>query len=147
MDSKVTVLAGDGTGPEISVVGVGVMTVVCEKFGHRMSYEYVVCGTGTINKVGDPFPEATYQAYKNADAAPLLAVGDPKFDNDPTTKVHPEQGLLTMCKKPGLFVNIRPVQTFRYLLHKFPLRAELMDGTDLLCIRELTGGMCFDEKC
>ena len=74
------------------------------------------------------------------------AVGDPKFDNDPTAKVRPEQGLLAMRKKLGLFANIRPVQTFKCLLHKSPLRAELVDGADFLCIRELTGGMYFGEK-
>ena len=101
---------------------------------------------GAIDKVGDPFPEATYQACKNADAVLFSAVGDPKFDNDPTAKVRPEQGLLAMRKKLGLFANIRPVQTFKCLLHKSPLRAELVDGADFLCIRELTGGMYFGEK-
>ena len=136
MDFKIAVLAGDGIGPEISAVGVDVMTAVCEKFGHKVSYEYAVCGADAIDKVGDPFPEATYQACKN----------DPKFDNDPTAKVRPEQGLLAMRKKLGLFANIRPVQTFKCLLHKSPLRAELVDGADFLCIRELTGGMYFGEK-
>ena len=146
MDFKIAVLAGDGIGPEISAVGVDVMTAVCEKFGHKVSYEYAVCGADAIDKVGDPFPEATYQACKNADAVLFSAVGDPKFDNDPTAKVRPEQGLLAMRKKLGLFANIRPVQTFKCLLHKSPLRAELVDGADFLCIRELTGGMYFGEK-
>ena len=146
MDFKIAVLAGDGIGPEISAVGVDVMTAVCEKFGHKVNYEYAVCGADAIDKVGDPFPEATYQACKNADAVLFSAVGDPKFDNDPTAKVRPEQGLLAMRKKLGLFANIRPVQTFKCLLHKSPLRAELVDGADFLCIRELTGGMYFGEK-
>ena len=139
-------LAGDGIGPEISTVGVDVMTAVCEKFGHKVNYEYAICGADAIDKVGDPFPEATYEACKNADAVLFSAVGDPKFDNDPTAKVRPEQGLLAMRKKLGLFANIRPVQTFKCLLHKSPLRAELVDGADFLCIRELTGGMYFGEK-
>ena len=141
MDFKIAVLAGDGIGPEISTVGVDVMTAVCEKFGHKVNYEYAICGADAIDKVGDPFPEATYEACKNADAVLFSAVGDPKFDNDPTAKVRPEQGLLAMRKKLGLFANIRPVQTFKCLLHKSPLRAELVDGADFLCIRELTGGM------
>ena len=74
------------------------------------------------------------------------AVGDPKFDNDPTAKVRPEQGLLAMRKKLGLFANIRPVQTFKCLIHKSPLRAELVENADFICIRELTGGMYFGEK-
>ena len=90
MDFKIAVLAGDGIGPEISVQGVAVMSAVCEKFGHRVSYQHAVCGADAIDKVGDP-----------------------RFDNDPTAKVRPEQGLLAMRKKLGLFANIRPVQTFR----------------------------------
>ena len=131
-DFKIAVLAGDGIGPEISAVGVDVMTAVCEKFGHKVSYEYAVCGADAIDKVGDPFPEATYQACKNADAVLFSAVGDPKFDNDPTAKVRPEQGLLAMRKKLGLFANIRPVQTFKCLLHKSPLRKELVEGADFI---------------
>ena len=146
MELKVAVLAGDGIGPEISAVGVDVMTAVCEKFGHQVSYEYALCGAHAIDEVGAPFPEETYQICKNADAVLFSAVGDPKFDNDPTAKVRPEQGLLAMRKKLGLFANIRPVQTFKCLLHKSPLRAELVEGADFLCIRELTGGMYFGEK-
>ena len=146
MDFKIAVLAGDGIGPEISVQGVNVMSAVCEKFGHKVSYEYAICGADAIDQVGDPFPETTYQVCKEADAELFSAVGDPKFDNNPTAKVRPEQGLLAMRKKLGLFANIRPVQTFKCLLHKSPLRAELVEGADFLCIRELTGGMYFGEK-
>ena len=146
MDFKIAVLAGDGIGPEISVQGVDVMSAVCEKFGHKVSYEYAICGADAIDKVGDPFPEETYEVCKNADAVLFSAVGDPKFDNDPTAKVRPEQGLLAMRKKLGLFANIRPVQTFKCLIHKSPLRAELVENADFICIRELTGGMYFGEK-
>lgn len=146
MDFKIAVLAGDGIGPEISVQGVDVMTAVCEKFNHTVSYKYALCGAHAIDEVGDPFPEDTYRICKEADAVLFSAVGDPKFDNDPTAKVRPEQGLLAMRKKLGLFANIRPVQTFKCLLHKSPLRAELVEGADFLCIRELTGGMYFGEK-
>ena len=146
MDFKIAVLAGDGIGPEISIQGVEVMSAVCEKFGHKVNYEYAICGADAIDKVGDPFPEETYRVCKNADAVLFSAVGDPKFDNDPTAKVRPEQGLLAMRKKLGLFANIRPVQTFKCLVHKSPLRAELVEGADFLCIRELTGGMYFGEK-
>lgn len=146
MELKIAVLAGDGIGPEISAVGVDVMTAVCKKFGHTVQYEYALCGADAIDKVGDPFPEETYQTCCRADAVLFSAVGDPKFDNDPTAKVRPEQGLLAMRKKLGLFANIRPVQTFKCLLHKSPLRAELVDGSDFICIRELTGGMYFGQK-
>ena len=146
MKFNIAVLPGDGIGPEISVQGVNVMSAVCEKFGHEVSYEYGICGADAIDKVGDPFPEETYQICKKADAVLFSAVGDPKFDNDPTAKVRPEQGLLAMRKKLGLFANIRPVQTFNCLIHKSPLRPELVENADFICIRELTGGMYFGEK-
>ena len=146
MKFKIAVLAGDGIGPEISKVGVDVMNAVCKKFGHEVSYEYAICGADAIDKVGDPFPEETFQACMRADAVLFSAVGDPKFDNDPTAKVRPEQGLLAMRKKLGLYANIRPMQTFKSLLHKSPLKAELVDGADFITIRELTGGMYFGEK-
>lgn len=146
MDFKIAVLAGDGIGPEISVQGVNVMKAVCAKFGHKVEFSYAICGADAIDKVGDPFPESTYQVCRDADAVLFSAVGDPKFDNNPTAKVRPEQGLLAMRKKLGLFANVRPVQTFKCLLHKSPLRPELVEGADFLCIRELTGGMYFGEK-
>ena len=146
MKLKIAVLPGDGIGPEIMKQGVAVMNAICEKFGHEVSYKEAICGADAIDKVGDPFPEETYNTCKEADAVLFAAVGDPKFDNDPTAKVRPEQGLLAMRKKLGLFANIRPVQTFKCLLHKSPLRAELVEGADFICIRELTGGMYFGEK-
>lgn len=146
MNLKIAVLPGDGIGPEISRQGVDVMTAVCERFGHNVSYEYAICGADAIDKVGDPFPEETFKTCMNADAVLFSAVGDPKFDNDPTAKVRPEQGLLAMRKKLGLFANIRPVETFDCLIHKSPLKDELVSGADFICIRELTGGMYFGEK-
>ena len=146
MDFKIAVLPGDGIGPEISKQGVDVMTAVCEKFGHNVTYKYGLCGADAIDKVGDPFPQETFEICREADAVLFSAVGDPKFDNDPTAKVRPEQGLLAMRKQLGLFANIRPVETFKCLIHKSPLRAELVEGADFICIRELTGGMYFGEK-
>ena len=146
MKFKIAVLAGDGIGPEISKVGVDVMSAVCKKFGHQVTYEYAICGADAIDKVGDHFPEETFQTCMRADAVLFSAVGDPKFDNDPTAKVRPEQGLLAMRKKLGLYANIRPMQTFKSLLHKSPLKAELVDGADFITIRERTGGMYFGEK-
>ncbi|MBO7479212.1 MAG: 3-isopropylmalate dehydrogenase [Bacteroidales bacterium] len=146
MDFKIAVLAGDGIGPEISKQGVDVMSAVCAKFGHKVSYKEAICGAAAIDAVGDPFPEDTFQACMEADAVLFSAVGDPKFDNDPTAKVRPEQGLLAMRKKLGLFANIRPVETFDCLIHKSPLREDLVRGADFICIRELTGGMYFGEK-
>ncbi len=146
MDLKIAVLPGDGIGPEISEQGVAVMSAVCDKFGHKVAYDYAICGADAIDKVGDPFPEETFKKCMDADAVLFSAVGDPKFDNDPTAKVRPEQGLLAMRKKLGLFANIRPVETFECLIHKSPLKDELVRGADFICIRELTGGMYFGEK-
>ena len=146
MKLKIAVLPGDGIGPEISAQGVEVTKAVCEKFGHEVSFEHALCGADAIDKVGDPFPEETFRICQEANAVLFSAVGDPKYDNDPTAKVRPEQGLLAMRKKLGLFANIRPVQTFPCLLHKSPLKDELVEGADFICIRELTGGMYFGEK-
>ena len=111
MKLKIAVLAGDGIGPEISEQGVAVMEAVCRKFGHEVSFTPALCGAAAIDAVGDPFPEETFRICQEADAVLFSAVGDPKFDNDPTAKVRPEQGLLAMRKKLGLFANIRPVET------------------------------------
>ena len=146
MELKIAVLPGDGIGPEISAQGVNVMTAVCERFGHHVTYEYALCGADAIEKVGDPFPEETFEACMRADAVLFSAVGDPKYDNDPSAKVRPEQGLLAMRKRLGLFANVRPVETFDCLIHKSPLKDELVRGADFICIRELTGGMYFGEK-
>ena len=126
--------------------GVAVTDAIARKFGHEVTYTPALCGADAIDKVGDPFPEETYKACREADAVLFAAVGHPKYDNDPTAKVRPEQGLLAMRKRLGLFANIRPVQTFKCLLHKSPLKDELIAGADFICIRELTGGMYFGEK-
>lgn len=146
MKLKIAVLAGDGIGPEISKVGVDVMNAVVKRFGHEITYTQAICGAAAIDEVGDPFPEETFRTCQEADAVFFSAVGDPKFDNNPAAKVRPEQGLLAMRKKLGLYANIRPVQTFSCLLHKSPLKDELVRGADFVCIRELTGGMYFGEK-
>ena len=146
MKLNIAVLAGDGIGPEISVQGVAVMKAVCKKFNHSVTFKEAICGADAIEKVGDPFPQETFEICREADAVLFSAVGDPKFDNDPTAKVRPEQGLLAMRKKLGLFANIRPVQTFKCLVHNSPLKSDIVDGADFICIRELTGGMYFGEK-
>lgn len=146
MKLNIAVLAGDGIGPEISKQGVAVMAAVCKKFGHEVNFTEALVGAAAIDAVGDPFPDDTYNICKEADAVLFSSVGDPKFDNNPNATVRPEQGLLAMRKKLGLFANIRPVQTFDCLIHKSPLKDELVRGTDFICIRELTGGMYFGEK-
>ena len=146
MKLNIAVLAGDGIGPEIMQQGVAVVKAVAERFAHDVSFTPALCGAAAIERVGNPFPEETFTTCMNADAVLFAAVGDPKFDNDPTARVRPEQGLLAMRKRLGLFANIRPVQTFTGLIHKSPLKDEIVSGADFVCIRELTGGMYFGEK-
>ena len=122
------------------------MEAVARKFQHEFTYEEAIVGAHAIDLVGDPYPAATHDVCMRADAVLFAAVGDLKYDNDPTSKVRPEQGLLAMRKKLGLFANVRPVATFDCLLHKSPLKDELLRGADFVVIRELTGGMYFGEK-
>ncbi len=146
MKLKIAVLAGDGIGPEIMKQGIAVLDAIAMKYGHEFEYEHALCGAHAIDAVGDPYPEATHEVCMQSDAVLFAAVGDLKYDNNPTAKVRPEQGLLAMRKKLGLYANVRPVATFDCLLHKSPLKEELLRGADFVVIRELTGGMYFGEK-
>lgn len=143
MDLKIAVLPGDGIGPEIIEQAIKVVNAVCKKYGHSVEYSYGLTGAAAIDKTGQPYPEETHRICLEADAVLFGAIGDPRFDNDPKAKVRPEQGLLEMRKKLGLYANIRPVSTFRSLIHRSPLRQELVEGADFICIRELTGGIYF----
>lgn len=143
MKMKVAVLPGDGIGPEITEVAKKIVEAVADKFNHSVSFEYGSCGADAIDKYGNPYPEETHALCKKSDAVLFGAVGHPKFDNDPTAKVRPEQGLLAMRKRLGLYANLRPITTFESLIHQSPLRADLVKGADFLCVRELTGGLYF----
>ena len=146
MKLKIAILPGDGIGPEIMKQGVAVLDAIAAKYGHEFTYEEALVGAHAIDEVGDPYPEATHRICMEADAVLFAAVGSIKYDNNPTAKVRPEQGLLAMRKKLGLFANVRPVATFDCLLHNSPLKDELLKGADFVVIRELTGGMYFGEK-
>lgn len=146
MKLDIAVLPGDGIGPEIMAQGIAVVEAVARKFNHVVSFKEALTGAAAIDAVGNAFPNETFELCKKSDAVLFAAVGDPKYDNDPTAKVRPEQGLLAMRKKLGLFANIRPVQTFKCLVSKSPLKDEIVSGADFICIRELTGGMYFGEK-
>jgi len=143
MKLNIAVLPGDGIGPEITEQALKVTQAICEKFGHELSYKHGITGACAIDAVGNPYPDETHELCMNSDAVLFGAIGSPKYDNDPSAKVRPEQGLLNMRKKLGLYANIRPVATFPSLLHKSPLRADLVEGADFMCIRELTGGLYF----
>ncbi|MGN0230873.1 MAG: 3-isopropylmalate dehydrogenase [Muribaculaceae bacterium] len=143
MKLKIAVLPGDGIGPEIMNVALDVLKAVCEKYNHELEYKTALVGACAIDATGNPYPEETHQLCMESDAVLFGATGSPKYDNDPTAKVRPEQGLLAMRKRLGLYANIRPVTTFKSLVKKSPLRADLIDGADFMCIRELTGGMYF----
>ncbi|MBQ6299715.1 MAG: 3-isopropylmalate dehydrogenase [Bacteroidales bacterium] len=146
MKLNIAKLPGDGIGPEVVEEAVKVVEAVCRRFGHEVSWHFAFAGACAIDRFGDAFPEETYRTCLDADAVLFGAVGDPRYDNDPTAKVRPEQGLLAMRKKLGLYANLRPVETFKPLVHKSPLKENLVDGADFLVIRELTGGMYFGEK-
>lgn len=146
MELKIAVLPGDGIGPEISREGVKVLESIAQRFNHKFIYKFGLIGAAAIDAVGDPFPEETMRLCLESDAILFSCVGDPRFDNNPGAKVRPEQGLLKMRKSLELYANIRPITTFKSLLAKSPLKEEVIEGADFICVRELTGGMYFGEK-
>jgi len=146
MKLNIALLAGDGIGPEVIDQAVKVCDVVATKFNHEINWNPALTGAAAIDAVGEPYPDETHEICKNSDAVLFGAIGHPKFDNDPSAKVRPEQGLLKMRKALGLFANVRPTFTFPSLLDKSPLKRERIEGTDLVFLRELTGGIYFGEK-
>lgn len=145
MKLNIAVLPGDGIGPEIIEQALNVTKAICEKFGHELTYETAIVGACAIDACGDPYPESTHELCMKSDAVLFGAIGSPKYDNDPTAKVRPEQGLLAMRKKLGLYANIRPVNVFPSLIERSPLRTDLVKDADFVCIRELTGGLYFGK--
>jgi len=146
MKLKIALLAGDGIGPEVIEQAVKVSDAVAKKFNHDITWTPALTGAAAIDAVGDPYPPETHEVCASSDAVLFGAIGDPKYDNDPSAKVRPEQGLLRMRKALGLFANVRPTFTFPSLIDKSPLKKERIEGTDLVFLRELTGGIYFGKK-
>ncbi|KAB7530843.1 3-isopropylmalate dehydrogenase [Flagellimonas olearia] len=146
MKLNIALLAGDGIGPEVIDQAVKVSNAVAKKFGHEINWTPALTGAAAIDAVGEPYPDETHEVCANADAVLFGAIGHPRFDNDPSAKVRPEQGLLKMRQKLGLFANVRPTFTFPSLIDKSPLKRERIEGTDLIILRELTGGVYFGER-
>ena len=145
MNKNIAVLAGDGIGPEVVDQGLKAVRAIAKKCGHTFHFEEGIMGACAIDQTGNPYPDKTHELCMRSDAVLFGAIGHPRFDHDPTAKVRPEQGLLAMRKKLGLYANIRPISTFSSLLHKSPLKTELVEGADFVVIRELTGGIYFGE--
>ena len=146
MDVNIALLAGDGIGPEIIAEATKVLDRVAAKFGHRFDYREALVGACAIDATGDPYPDETHAICQAADAVLFGAIGDPKYDNDPKAPVRPEQGLLRMRKSLGLFANLRPIALFDTLTSRSPLKAEVVRGTDFICVRELTSGIYFGRQ-
>lgn len=145
MKAKIAVLPGDGIGPEVTGQAIAVLQKVAGKFGHEFAFEEGLIGGIAIDQTGSALPDETLRMCEGTNAILLGAVGGPKWDN-PTAPVRPEQGLLKIRKHFELFANLRPVKAYPALAQHTPLRAELLDGVDMLFVRELTGGIYFGPR-
>ncbi|HRE48262.1 MAG TPA: 3-isopropylmalate dehydrogenase [Aggregatilineales bacterium] len=145
MRANITVLAGDGIGPEVTNAAVTLLKEIAHRKGHAFTFQEALFGGCAIDAMGDPFPPETVSACENAAAVLLGAVGGPRWSS-PSAKVRPEQGLLRLRKHFGLFANLRPVRAYPALAQFAPLRADLLEGVDILFVRELTGGIYFGVR-
>ena len=146
MKLKIAVLPGDGIGPEVTNESIKVLKCIAEKYNHNIELSEGLVGAVAIEEHNDPYPDTTHDICKNSDAILFGAIGDPKYDNDPKARVRPEQGLLKMRKKLGLYANLRPTIIFESLLDMSPIKEDRITGTDILFVRELTGGIYFGER-
>jgi 3-isopropylmalate dehydrogenase len=142
LKSRIVLLPGDGIGPEVVSQALRVLKAIASRFGHQFEFAEHLIGGIAIDQTGEALPEETTVACKSSDAILLGAVGGPKWD-DPNARTRPEAGLLKIRKDLGLFANLRPIVTFDELLDSSPLKREIIEGTDILFFRELTGGLYF----
>ena len=146
MKKNITVILGDGIGPEVTQQSIKVLNAIAMQFGHQFRYEYHLMGADAIDKTGNPLPDETIESCLKTDAVLFGAIGHPKYDNDPMAKVRPEQGLLKLRKSLQLFANIRPITIYPSLHHLSPLKTKSLAGVDFTIYRELTGGIYFGKK-
>ncbi|MCU0419325.1 MAG: 3-isopropylmalate dehydrogenase [Cyclobacteriaceae bacterium] len=146
MNKKIVILPGDGIGKEVTAEGKRVLQKVADVFDHSFVFEEAQIGHEAIEATGNPLPDESLMKLKDCDAILFGAVGHPKYDNDPTLKVRPEQGLLKMRKELGLYANLRPIKLFDELLGASSIKPEILKGSDILFFRELTGDVYFGEK-
>ena len=146
MEKKIMILPGDGIGTEVTAEGKKTLDQIARVFSHRFHYDDALIGHAAIEKTGVPLPDETLAKLKNCDAILFGAVGHPKYDDDPSAKIRPEQGLLKMRKELGLYANLRPIKLFDELLGASSLKPEVLRGADILFFRELTGDVYFGEK-
>ena len=142
MDLNILILPGDGIGTEVTREAVRVLKRIAEKFNHKVNQKEALLGGIAIHKTGGPFPEETGKLALDADATLMGAVGLPEFDNWPPEK-RPERGLLGIRKALGVFANLRPVRSYPSLIDSSPLKNHLVDGVDMIIVRELTGGIYY----
>src|SRR6185437_1769251 len=126
MKKTIAVLPGDGVGPEVIEQAINILKTIAKKFGHTFTFKQGLIGAIAIDKTGNPYPDETHKLCLSSDAILFGAIGDPKYDNDPTAKIRPEQGLLKMRKSLGLYANVRPIYTFENLLSSSPLKEEII---------------------